>query len=170
MSYRAIPVNAMLAVTKATASTLGLKLKVELSDHSIEHSYALPDKDSKAWDMGMYKNGNLFPKGYANPIKPIVKHNENLENPNEIDHKEGSPESSDGASSDAPQLEGETEGERTHVQLISSSRYRDYMRQDLVSQLLTPKEQWKLIAYGVLGLGILMFLSMIITLYVNGAF
>lgn len=157
MSYREIPLNAALGVVGGTASALGLQLKVEASDHSLNVSYTQPDQDTRAWDSNLYRNGNLFVKGYANPIKPRVVHNDQLENPDTIDVEEG----------DAVDT---SDGDDQHVSLISSSRYRDYMRQDLVSQLLTPQEQWKLIAYGIIGVAIVQFLTIIITMYVNGAF
>ena len=135
---------------------MGLQKEVKLSDHSIRVRLTHPDKDSEAWDNNLYRNGNVFVQGYANPIKPRVKHNRQLENPDEIDVTEHETE--------------EQSDDDEHVSLISSSRYRDYMRQDLVSQLLTPQEQWRLIAYGILGLGILQFFAIIVTMYGTGAF
>lgn len=161
MSYREIPINIAFGFVESTASAMGVRTKVELSDHSINVSYRLPDDDKRAWDRDLYKNGNVFVSGYANPIKPRVEHNEQLENPDTVDVAEGDV--------DEEAAESEADG-GPHVSLISSSRYRDYMRQDLVSQLLTPQEQWKLIAYGVLGLGILQFIAIIITLYGTGSF
>lgn len=158
MAYREIPVSIMQSFTEATASALGLQLKVEASDHSLSVEYTAPDKDNRAWDADLYRNGNLFVAGYANPIKPRVNHNDKLENPDTIEVTEGDAET-DTDDDDSP-----------HVSLISSSRYRDYMRQDLVSQLLTPQEQWKLIAWGILGLGVIMFVNMVLTVYVTGGF
>jgi hypothetical protein len=109
----------------------------------------------------MFKNANLFVDGYANPIKPGVEHNSKLENPDTVTVKEGEPDGD---------IDTEESTEGKEVDLIASSRYRDYMRQDLVSQLLTPKEQWKLIAYGVLALGALQFIVIAVVMYVNGTF
>lgn len=163
MSYRAIPVNAAYGIVDGTARALGLETKVELSDHSITVEYALPDVDTRAWDSNLYVNGNVFVDGYANPIKPKVNYNEELENPDTIDVEEGET----GTADDTADSE---EGDGPHVSLISSARYRDYMRQDLVSQLLTPNEQWKLLAYGILGVAILQFFTIIITMWATGQF
>lgn len=163
MSYRAIPVNIGYALVDGTARALGLETKVELSDHSIKVEYALPNIDTRAWDSNLYRNGNVFVDGYANPIKPTVNYHEDLENPDTIDVEEGeSGEEDDNSESD--------EDDGPHVSLISSPRYRDYMRQDLVSQLLTPNEQWKLLAYGILGVAILQFFTIIITMWATGQF
>ncbi len=160
MSYREIPVNMALDMVVAVGESMGLSKKIEVSDHSISVELTNPDKDTRAWDSNMYRNGNLFVQGYANPIKPRVDHNTQLEDPDTVEVEEGD----SGTESDSE------DGEGRHVNLISSSRYRDYMRQDLVSQLLTPKEQWKLIAYGVLALGVLQFVGICVTLYGTGAF
>lgn len=161
MSYREIPVNMMLATAEAMGSAMGLKRKVEISDHSVTVEWTTPDQDSRAWDLDLFKRTNVFVRGYANPIKPVVDYHEQLENPDTVD-VEGSDVADDetgGEDDDGP-----------HVSLISSARYRDYMRQDLVSQLLTPQEKWRLLAYGILGLGIVLFVQMVITVYVNGGF
>jgi hypothetical protein len=164
MSYRAAPANWLIAAGRSLGRTLGCQLAVDVNDHSIELEMEVPSKDTRAWDTDLYRYGNLFVGSYANPIKPRVEYNEDLENPDEITHVEGEPE-------DAPHGESETDGEDVgHVQLISSPRYRDYMRQDLISQLLTPQEQWKLIAYAVAGVIALQFVTMIIVLYATGTF
>lgn len=162
MSYLAIPVNMAYSVVDGMAAAFGLEPKVELSDHSIRYEYVRPDKDREAWDSNLYRRGNVFIGGYANPIKPRVHENPELENPNTVDVVEGNDEETDDDTDEAD--------DGPHVNMISSARYRDYMRQDLVSQLLTPQEQWKLIAWGVLGLGILAFIQMIVTLYATGSF
>lgn len=162
MSYREVPVNWLLSLALGLGSALGLKQRVELSDHSINVSLTLPSTDRRAWDTNQYRNGNVFVDGYANPVKPRVNHREQLEDPDTIDVEDGEPD-------DGPAGETETDTDASgHVSLISSSRYRDYMRQDLVSQLLTPKEQWRLIMYGVIGLGVLMFVNMVLLVYSTG--
>jgi hypothetical protein len=118
------------------------------------------DKTERAWDDSLYKRGNLFVDGYANPIKPKVRYNKDLENPNTIDVQEG----------DTPDDREPEDDSTNHLELISSPRYREYMRQDLISQLLNPQEQWRLIVYGIIALGALQFLSIIITMYVTGGF
>ena len=150
-----VPANALLAAGRSLGRLAGGELKVELSDHSINTQMRRPDKDERAWDDSMFKHGNVFVEGYGNPIKPRVNYHETLQEPDRIDHEEGDGDEDD--DSDA------------HVELISSPRYRDYMRQDLVSQLLTPRERWRIIAYGVLAVGALVLLNLGINLVASGA-
>lgn len=159
MSYREIPANWLLEIAISIGTSMGLKKDVTVSDHTINIQLTDPDKDNKAWDHYHFKHGNLFVRGYANPIKPQIEHHAELENPDTVTIEEPDTETDGGETDDGK-----------HVSLISSSRYRDYMRQDLVSQLLTPQEQWKLIAYGVIGLAILQFFTMILVLYATGSF
>lgn len=140
--------NLLLNVGRKMARADGRELAVDLSDHSINIKMARPDGDTQAWDPDLYHRGNVFVDGYANPIKPVVDKNKELEEPDTVDE-----EATDG-----------------HVEMISSSRYADYMKQDLISQLLNPKEQWRLLAYGIIALGVLQFFGIIITLYASGGF
>lgn len=160
LDYLAAPMNYTVWFMESVAYSAGFKLRVIVSDHSVKIKFVKPDKDTRAWDTNLFKNANLFVQGYANPFKPRVNHNSKLENPDTIDSKDGEPDGEN----------HETAVSDREVDLIASSRYRDYMRQDLVSQLLTPKEQWKLIAYGVLALGALQFIGILVVMYVNGTF
>lgn len=156
--------NTMLGIARSTGKLFGLQLAIELSDHSIELSMEHVDKGERAWDTSLYKSGNVFVKGYSNPIKPRVEYHETLENPNTVAADEGNEDKED-AREDA-----DTDADGPHVQLISSPRYRDYMRQDLISQLLTPDAQWKLLAYAVLAIGFFVVVNIIVSLSAAGAF
>lgn len=149
--------NALLAAGRGLGRMVGLQLAVEVSDHSISISMEAPDRDERAWDSDLYKSGNLFVSNYANPVKPRVTHNPDLDTPNEVETVEGD----DG--------EGENE-DGDHVQLISSGRYREYMRQDLISQLLTPESRWNILVWGVIGVAALGFFNIIVTLWATGSF
>lgn len=135
---------------------------VEASDHSLETTMELPDRETRAWDGSLYKHGQLYVKGYANPIKPTIYHNPSLETPDTVDVAEGDTE--DG--------EGDAEAEETEAEakVIASERYQQFMQQDLISQLLNPREQWRLLVYGLLALGALQFFAIIVTMYSTGAF
>jgi hypothetical protein len=165
MSIRATIPNALIGWGRRLGNSLGCEIAVELNDHSIQTEMVVPNKETRAWDSDLYRKGNVFVGSYANPIKPRVEYHEDLEDPDEITHVEGEPDT-------PPEGESETDGGEDvgHVQLISSPRYRDYMRQDLISQLLTPSEQWKLIMYAVLGNVVLTFFAIIVTLYATGSF
>jgi hypothetical protein len=136
----------------------GLQLAVEVSDHSINVKMESVDKSERAWDTDLFKSGNLFVSNYANPIKPRVSHNPNLETPNEVEAVDGNPD-------------GDTEPDNDrHAQLISSGRYREFMRQDLISQLLTPESRWNILVWAVISVAVLQFLGIIITLWATGSF
>lgn len=146
--------NLLLASGRKMARADGRELAVDLSNHSISIKMVRPDRDGMAWDPDLYRYGNVFMDGYANAIKPTVRRNKELEDPDEVD----------------VEVSEESEADGGHVEMISSSRYADYMKQDLISQLLNPKEQWRLLAYGIIALGVLQFFGIIITLYVAGGF
>lgn len=163
--------NSFIGFGRSLGKLLGLQLVVEVSDHSIEASMQSPDKDTRAWDDGLYKSGQVFVSGYANPIKPRVVHHDGIDNPDHVDVTEGDgdpPEDSeDGVSQEAEDGEDD-EGE--HVQLISSGRYQQYMMQDLIAQLLTPETRWTKMLYGLLLIGVLQFVTIITVLYATGGF
>jgi len=121
----------------------------------IETTMADPDSDAHAWDPDQYRYGNSFRAGFANPVKPAVQYNKGLEEPSTV-----SQEVSDADDTD----DGESDTDGPHIQMISSKRYQDYMRQDAISQLLTPSAKWRLIAYAVMGLGALMLINLLISL------
>lgn len=137
---------------------LGTELAIELSDHSIDTKMIVPGRDNQAWDANLYKRGNVFLKNYANPIKPVLHTNEDLEDPDTAEIKEGSTETDS------------SQPDNTEAKLIASKRYQKYMRQDLISQLLTPKEQWKLIALGLFAVAGVQVVTIIILLWANGTF
>ena len=137
---------------------LGCELKVDVSDHSIQTSMVKPDKERWAWDDTLYKKGCLFVDGYANPVKPSVDYNKDLEDPDTVTVKE----------SEQQATEDDTEDSEEHVSMISSPRYREYMRQDLISQMLNPREQWRLVVYAVIALAVLMLGNVFISLSAAG--
>lgn len=50
---------------------LGYKLKVTVGEHKIYLDWVKASNlKERAWDKSHYVNGNIFVKGYANPIKP----------------------------------------------------------------------------------------------------
>lgn len=62
--------NGLVGLVVGIARLLGLKLKVQLSEHKIKLSLVEPDKlENEAYDSTQYANGNIFLEGYANPIK-----------------------------------------------------------------------------------------------------
>lgn len=147
------PLNLALDTIITVGDVLGYEPCVELSQHSIEISLERPNKEKRAWDDSLYKSGNVFVSGYANPIKPTVNENSELENHDTVNIDESN--------------EGEPEPDK-NVSVIASSRFRTYMKQDLISQLLTPQEQWKLIAYAVGVLAVLMFFNVFVSMSAAG--
>lgn len=168
MSIRNYLATAAVNWARSFGRLLGTELVVETSQHSIETRMEQPDKTQRAWDPDLYKHGQLFYAGYANPIKPAVDVRNELEDPDTVDIVEGDADATQADTADAD--EDADDSQEEHVQMISSPRYRKYMRQDLISQLLTPKEQWRIIAYGVLGLAALQFTTIAVILYATGSF
>lgn len=144
---------ATYAIRKARGlgRSLGCELVVEVSDHSIDLAMQQPDKEERAWDPELYKNGQLYYSDYANPIKPKIEYNQDLEQPDRVAATDG------GDSDDA-----------AHVKMISSPRYREYMRQDAISQILNPREQWRLIFFAVIGLALLVVVNIMMNASATG--
>lgn len=152
--------NGFISAGRTLGQILGLQLAVEVSDHSIELSMEHVEKDTRAWDTNLYKNGNLFIKGYANPVKLRLEQNEGLENPDTVDVEDGDTEADTADDSE----------EDHEAAVIASSRYRDYMRQDLISQLLTPESRWNLLVWAGIAIAGLQFINMILMLWSTGSF
>jgi hypothetical protein len=159
MTIRGTIATTLLQYSRVFGRMLGCQLAVETSEHSIQTTMEVPNQDDRAWDPGLFKHGNLFVAGYANPVKPSVKVNKELETPDVVEVDEGDPAKME-----------DTDDDPAHAQLISSARYRKYMRQDLISQLLTPKEQWRLIAYGVMAVAGMQLLTVAVILWATGSF
>lgn len=132
---------------------LGCELAVDVSDHSIEAKMVPPTAtDKRAWDDHQFVRGNLFVEGYANPVKPVVNHNQGLDDPDTVD-VEASEDAQDGS----------------HVSVISSPRYRLYMIQDLVSQLLNPSERLTMIQWILVGIAGMMLMTLVVNIAVAAA-
>jgi len=95
MSYRALPANILISMGRSIGRATGCELAVDLSEHSINASMQLPNRDTAAWDDNLYRSGCVFVDGYANPIKPRVRANKDLENPDTISHREGETDDTD---------------------------------------------------------------------------
>lgn len=150
--------NALLGAGRSLGRFFGYELAVTQHDHSIDIEMVAPNKDNQAWDTDLFKRGNLFRGGYANPVKIQVDHNAELENPDTGYVDESEQVATDG---------GEVKAGR-HTELITSDRYREYMRQDLISQILNPRDQWKLMMYAILFMAFVMLANLIFTLMAAG--
>lgn len=147
--------NWLLSAGRRLARADGRELAVDLSNHSIDIQMTKPDREEQAWDPDLYSRGNVFLEGYANPIKPVARHNKELEEPDAVDVEESD--------------EGDT-GDDVHTEVISSERYAMYMKQDLISQLLNPQEKWRILAYAILGIGGLVLVNLVMTASAAGVF
>lgn len=158
MGARSYVANALIARGRSIGRSAGCEMRVELSDHSVDARMVDPDREGLAWDSSLYKHGNVFLEGYANPIKPRVNRHKELED-------------GDTASLDETEHDGTEDGtEDTGVELISSGRYAAFMRQHLIEQLLNPSEHWRLIVYAVVGLAILQTATLFVALAAAGVF
>jgi hypothetical protein len=157
--------GAIMNLVRSTFGIVGYELVVELSEHSIEIDLERPNKDKRAWDSSLYKTGNVFLSGYANPIKPVARSSPKLENHDKAELIEGEGEETDG------EEEQDTEHEDTdtvEAAVIASGRFKTYMKQDLISQMLTPNRQWKLVAYAVGVLALLVLVNVFISMSAAG--
>lgn len=139
----------------------GREIMVDLSEHSIHVQMADPDDENLAWDDSLYKYGNVFLEGYANPIKPTVERHDTLDKPDRAELDAGDESGAQDDSADA---------DDGHVKLISSARFGEFMRQQLIESLLNPREQWRLLMYGIIAVGALQIMTWAILLWATGSF
>lgn len=158
MGVRSWTANALIARGRSIGRSAGCEMQVQLSDHSIETRMVSPDRDDLAWDDSLYRHGNVFLEGYANPVKPRVDRHKELE--------DGDTASLDETAHDATEADTSDSG----AELISSGRYAAFMRQHLIEQLLNPSEHWRLIVYAVIGLAILQTATLFVALAAAGVF
>jgi len=121
--------------------------RIQLSmAHESSHRY-------RHWDPDLYYKGSMYYRGYANPIKPIVERTDDVKQKDRtyLYTKEG-PEEHD---SEKPQ--------RT---MMASARYKAHMANQMISELVTPSEQWDKIFYGLILLGVLMFFNMAVSVLI----
>lgn len=159
MGLRTAPANLMLQSARSLGNALGAELVVETDDHTINATMEIPDKSKRAWDPDMFVRGQIYRRGYANPIKPVVVHYDDMERMDQVDME------------DAEIVDVETDGGEAlekHIELHSSWRYKEYQDQKLVSELVNPREQWALIIYITLAILILLIIVGAVAAY--GAF
>ena len=178
MGVRETVATTILNTARSMGRVLGCELVVEASQHSLSTTMERPNTDgARAWDDNLYKHGQLYYAGYANPIKPRVKVDTDLETPDQVAVEESqfnpldqNPATDGGEITEEMHRRTQGPADDEHTKMISSARYRKYMRQDLISQLLTPRERWRLITYAIIGLGLLQMFGIVMTLYATGSF
>lgn len=70
--------NWLLGLAVGVANLLGMKLMITIDEHRIDVELVKPDKlRERVWDSSHYVNGNIYVKGYGNPIKPLLDKAEN---------------------------------------------------------------------------------------------
>lgn len=145
----------MIGIGRSLARQSGSELKVELSEHSIDIEMVEADKTSpeRVWRDDLYRYGNVYIANYANPIKPTTVDSEEHDNVQEVEY-----------------TDEETEPDGDHTKLIRSGEYRSYIKQALMEAVLNPTEQWRLLVYGLIALGVLQFMTMILIMYATGSF
>lgn len=149
-----------MSLARSLGRSLGCELVVETSDHSINLSMERPQTADRAWDHDLYQHGQLYYRGYANPIKPVVQPADSRDELDDVAVEEGETDA------ETPGSDGE-DRERT-VGLVPSTRWRMYLDQHLISELVRPEERWKLLVYGVLGVAGLQFITIIVIVYLMG--
>lgn len=125
-----------MRIARAFGHRIGCYLVIEPSEHTVRLSMEVPSKSNRAWDLNHYRWTNIFPDGYANPIRIDVDRHKALETPDEV-----LPVETRNSTEEAHLAADGGEDVTSHIQLISSHRYREFMRQNLISQLINPSEK-----------------------------
>lgn len=151
MGLRSALATQMIGYARLCGRLMGCEVAVDAGGQELDVKMVHPSHDGeRAWDDSMYVHGNLFVDGYANPVKLQVTVNPSLDEPDTVDVEV----SENG--SESPQ----------NVSVISSARYRLFMMQDLVSELLNPKERLDKILYAILAIGGVLLINLMVTLFV----
>lgn len=151
--------NKFIGFGRSLGRADGRELAVELSGHSIRASMMDPDNDSVAWDPDMYKHGNVFVQGYANPIKPVVHRRDQLDQPDTIDVLEAA----ENTAQDVAAGDGDEEAEAGYTKLISSKRYSLAIKQHLIEQLIRPQQYWQKLLIGIVAVAILLVINIMLS-------
>ena len=130
---------------------LGCEVVVEDRGHTLAVTMEPPNTNKRAWDPRLWKSGQLYVEGYANPVKPVVRRTDRENEMDDIDVTVGV--NNEGADD---------------VGMLPSYRYQIHQDQHTISELVNPQEQWRLLMYAVIAVGALVFVSMLITVYVGG--
>ena len=158
MGLRTWIANGLIARGRKLGRSAGAELAVKQSGHSINARMVNPNSEEIAWDHDLFRHGNLFYEGYANPVKLVAKQNEGVEDPDTVEKVDGDAECT------------EQDAETSEAKVISSKRYGAYMQQHLIEQLLNPREHWKMIVYAVIGLAMLQVLTLALAAAAAGVF
>lgn len=150
MSIRSQLATFALNAARSFGRTLGCQIAVEAGSAELKTTMELPDNNKRDWDEQHFRRGCLFIQGYANPVVPVLRRNEGAINRDEID------------------AEFYHDDDDLHVALKSSKQYVETIESDAAAQLMNPKERWRILAYGILALGVLMFVNMIMMFVVIG--
>lgn len=111
----------------------GNELAVIVTPHKIKIRMLDPDNTRRDWDSRMFESGNIFLAGFANPVKPKIPDTE------------------------------EDAKESYEMDMIASERYKDYMEQSLIKDIIREGKDDKLtLRMVVLILGIMQLLTMVL--------
>lgn len=151
MAIRDWIATSILNYARITGRILGTELVVDVSDHSIDIKMKVPNKTERAWDSNLYKRGQLFRAGCANPVKVVLDESGTLEEEDSVDIVEGS-------------------GGRGETTVMASQRYKTYMLQKTIKDMAMPTSHWHKVIYGMIALGALGLFQIIVTLWATGSF
>lgn len=177
MSVRTYLGNTLIGLGRSIGRKEGAsELAVTVSDHSIKARMVDISEKEMAWDHDLYRHGNLFYQSYANPVKIKVNHNPGLDNKDTVGLQEGDASVQQGHEDDGdgsdPLVEGDADyssQERTadeseqHKEVMSSNRYQMLAKQNIISQMVNPQEQWRILMYLIIGTLITAFISVIMS-------
>lgn len=95
-----------VGISRSFGRMLGNELAVVVTPHKINLEMVDPDKTDRDWDETLYTHGNIYFRGFANPIKPKF--------PDTEEHAR----------------------EEMELELISSDRYKQMMEQTLMQDII----------------------------------
>lgn len=138
---------------------LGCELVVENTPHSLNTSMEVPSRTERAWDPELWKHGQLFQAGHANPVKPVTVRNIPTGELNEADVQ---------AETEKIVVDGEEKTQ--HVELVTSELYNEYQDNHLASEIINPTSRWKTVILMIAGLIVVAILSLMLNAHIAGVF
>lgn len=141
---------------RSIGRSLGCELEVTLDNQRIQTKMIVPgEREGRFWDRNLYSRGQLYPRGYATPIKPTVDLDNTLAefDQADIEHSQHAPDD------EAALTDGSGEG---HVDIMSSELFKQHNQNKTISELITPEEQWNKIYKALLALaGTVLIIAMV---------
>jgi len=148
MGLRTAVASWLVGTSISIGRSLGADVAVTLDNQTVDVDMVVPgSEDGRVWDGELYAKGMVYYAGYANPIKPVVSKDSDVEKRDTAlvyTNDDGGP----------------------YTEMMVSERYKTHMSNHMISELVTPDEKWNKVVLGMVLLGALIMVSSLISVLV----